>query len=147
MYQMLYQSLNQRWSANRGCFLMSVFSSKPSMQMRCYRVEYGSCGIQNKKAAYNCASVVTLPNISPTKVFGKAKRMCKRPNFFVTHYSNNLIVHNFLMCQQVFLDFLIVCYASSKVRVAFKQPFCLSSHDFVLCRGKNTLGIPDIKRV
>jgi len=35
MYQMLYQSLNQRWSANRGCFLMSVFSSKPSIQMLC----------------------------------------------------------------------------------------------------------------
>jgi hypothetical protein len=49
MYQMLYQSLNQRWSANRGCFLMSVFSSKPSMQMRCYRVEY-DCVKDIKKA-------------------------------------------------------------------------------------------------
>jgi hypothetical protein len=46
---MLYQSLNQRWSANRGCVLMSVFSSKPSMQMHYFRVEYGSHE-RNKKS-------------------------------------------------------------------------------------------------
>jgi hypothetical protein len=130
MYQMLYQSLNQRWSANRGCVLMSVFSSKPSMQMRCYRVEYGSCG-GNKKAACNCPLVKVFRKHTTTGAYER-QRACANGLNIVTLHSNNLIVHNFLMCQQVFLYFLIVCYASSKVRVAFKQPFGLSSHDFVL---------------
>jgi hypothetical protein len=65
LYQMLYQSLNQRWSANRGCFLMSVFSSKPSMQMHYFRVEYGSHD-RNKKAACNCPLVVVFPKFTPT---------------------------------------------------------------------------------
>jgi hypothetical protein len=78
---------------------MSVFSSKPSMQMRCYRVEYGSCG-SIKKAVYYCILVVTLANIF-LRILVKAERMSKRLKF-IAYHGNNLIIHKFLVCQEVF---------------------------------------------
>ena len=139
MNQMLYQSLNQRWSANRGCFLMSVFSSKPSMQMHYFRVEYGSCGGNKKKP------LTTALGRNP-RVKTKGESMCKRLQF-IASYGNNLIVHKFLVCQQVFLDFLIICYATSEIWIATIQSFCLSSHDSVLCRREDSFGVPYVKRV
>lgn len=145
MSQMLYQSLNQRWSANRGCFLMSVFSSKPSMQMHYFRVEYGSYG-GNKKTAYNCSLVKVFRKHTTTGAYGR-QRACASGLKIVTLHSNNFIVHNFFMCQEVFLDFLIICYATSEIWITTIQSSSLSSHHSVLCRRENSLGIPDVKRV
>ena len=45
---------------------------------------------KNKKAAYNCDSVATLPNAIPTGALSKANRMCKRPIYLVACYGNSL---------------------------------------------------------
>jgi hypothetical protein len=97
---MLYQSLNQRWSANRGCFLMSVFSSKPSMQMRCYRVEYGCREMDVKKPLSS-----TLGENPRAKTKGESRIKWLQ---LVASHGNDLIIHKNLVCQEIFLDVLIV---------------------------------------
>ena len=82
---------------------MSVFSSKPSMQMRCYRVEYGSYD-RNKKTACNCPLVVVFPKFTPTGTWER-QRACANGLNIVTYHSNNFIVHNFLLCQEVFFKY------------------------------------------
>jgi len=118
---------------------MSVFSSKPSMQMHYFRVEYGSCGKHKKKP------FTTALGRNP-RVKTKGESMCKRLQF-IASYGNNFIVHKFLVCQQVFLDFLIICYATSEIWIATIQPSSLSSHHSVLCRRKDALSVPYVKRV
>jgi hypothetical protein len=57
------------------------------------------------------------------------------------------IIHKNSLCQQVFLDFLIVCYATSEIWIATIQSSSLSSHHSVLCRRKDAFSVPDVKRV
>jgi len=73
---------------------MSVFSSKPSMQMRCYRVEYGCRDMDVKKPLSS-----TLGGNPRVKTKGESR--IKWPKSVVFH-DNNFIVHNFLLCQEVF---------------------------------------------
>ena len=116
---------------------MSVFSSKPSMQMRCYRVEYG-CYVGNKKAACNCPLVKVFRKHTTSGAYER-QRACANGLNIVTLHSNNFIVHNFYMCQQVFLNSLIICDLFCEIRVAFVQPGCLSIHNPILCLCKDSV--------
>ena len=57
------------------------------------------------------------------------------------------IIHKRIGCQEVFLDFLIICYATSEIWIVTIQSSSLSSHHSVLSRRENSLSIPDVKRV
>jgi hypothetical protein len=133
---MLYQSLNQRWSANRGCFLMSVFSSKPSMQMRCYRVEYGCREMDVKKPLSS-----TLGENPRAKTKGESRIKWLQ---LVASHGNNFIVHKFLVCQEVFSNILIIC--DFICWFSAKQTNSLVVHRSIFSLSKDAFSVPDVKR-
>jgi hypothetical protein len=73
---------------------MSVFSSKPSMQMHYFRVEYGSNEMNVKKPLSS-----TLGENPRAKTKGESRIKWLQ---FVASHGNNFIVHKFLLCQEVF---------------------------------------------
>ncbi len=138
MSQMLYQSLNQRWSANRGCVLMSVFSSKPSMQMHYFRVEYGSCERHEK-------SHLALPSVRTLRQRPRARVELSGFNSSLLT-ATTLLYTNFCCVKKFFSNKLIICDFFRRFW-STKQSFSLCVHHRILCFTKDTLGVPDVKRV
>jgi hypothetical protein len=106
------------------------------MQMHYFRVEYGSNGKNNKKP------LTTALGGNP-EVKTKGEGMSKRLKYVVFH-DNDLIIHNFLMCQEVFSNILIICDLMCARTI---KPTGVSVHQFVFCGRKDALGISDVKRV
>jgi hypothetical protein len=73
---------------------MSVFSSKPSMQMHYFRVEYGSNKIDVKKPLSS-----TLGE-NPREIT-KGESRIKWLQLVASH-GNNFILHKFIVCQELF---------------------------------------------
>lgn len=70
---------------------MSVFSSKPSMQMHYYRVEYGCSEMDVKKPLSS-----TLGENPMVATEGESRIKWLQ---LVASHGNNFIVHRFLVCQ------------------------------------------------
>ena len=116
---------------------MSVFSSKPSMQMHYFRVEYGCREMDVKKPLSS-----TLGENPRAKTKGESRIKWLQ---LVASHGNNLIIHKNLVCQEIFLDVLIIC--DFVCWWSAKQSTGLGVHHSILSLGKDTLCIPDVKRV
>ena len=116
---------------------MSVFSSKPSMQMRCYRVEYGCREMDVKKPLSS-----TLGENPRAKTKGESRIKWLQ---LVASHGNNLIIHKNLVCQEIFLDVLIIC--DFVCLWSAKQSDSLGIHTRIFSLSKYTLGVPDVKRI
>ena len=57
------------------------------------------------------------------------------------------IIHKTIRCQEVFLNLLIICYATGEIWIASVQSSSLSRHHSVLCRREDSFSVPDVKRV
>ena len=79
----------------RGCVLLSVFSSKPSMQMRCCRVEYGSNGNRHEK------SRLLLPSVETLRFKPRARAWVNGFNFVAFHGNDLIISTIFICCQTI----------------------------------------------
>ena len=116
---------------------MSVFSSKPSMQMRCYRVEYGCREMDVKKPLSS-----TLGENPMVATEGESRIKWLQ---LVASHGNDLIIHKNLVCQEIFLDVLIICNFVC-LRSA-KQSTGLRVHHSVLSLAKDALCIAYVKRI
>lgn len=109
----------------RGCVLLSVFSSKPSMQMRCCRVEYGSNGNRHEK------SRLLLPSVETLRFKPRARAWVNGFNFVAFH-GNDLIISTFFVCLQVFFNCKLCCKCETGLRHSNKS--CKTQFYRQLCK-------------
>ncbi len=100
-----------------------------------------------KKAACNCPLVKVFRKHTTTGACERQRACANGLNFLLPFTATILLYTIFLCVNKIFLNSLIICDLFSEIRVSLVKPLCLSIHYSILSRGKNTLGIANIKRV
>jgi hypothetical protein len=126
MYQMLYQSLNQRWSPFAlGCNRVRCFL--PSHPCKCAAIVWSTADVDgHKKTACNCPLVKVFPKYT-TPALRKDREHVQTVLILSPFTATILLYTNFRCVNKIYLNSLIICNVTRKI-VVFIHLAQLSFH-------------------